>query len=938
MSFVPTTTSTLPAEAKVPVTFAARLKHRLGFGKTTDAVIEENEKEVRALQDAMDRFAAMAGVSTEMLLERLGTSVNGLSDANAAEKLTEFGPNEISSLKPPKWWIILYHCFVLAVSNVVIPPADFKPFTYLMLMLLFGTFTRFYQEIKSNNAAQKLKSLITNTVSVVRCTNALESGSTSLLRIIDQNTVVPGDIVKLAAGVMFPADCVIIAARDLTVSQSSLTGEAAPVEKTADHGNGKGVVLDFPNVGLLGTSVSSGIGLAVVVATGNQTYMSFMAAKLAKATPKSAFDKGVVSVSLAFMTLMAIMSPLVFLIQGFSGQGWLNAFQFALTVAVGLIPEMMPMILNANLAKGAISLIKRKTIVKQLAAIQNLGAMDVLCSDKTGTLTQDELVLSNVMGPDASETTLNPLEWGFLNSCFQTGMRNLMDVAILDAVESHRYTKCTKSLATISSEILLSQFRLVDEIPFDFHRRRLSVIVTRKLDNPENSDSDTISGDAYTLVCKGAVEEVLSNCTEFVKEDGSVVQISGTESAQFIQILDSFNEDGLRVLAVATRSFEQPRKSYTKDDESSMVFQGFLTFRDPPKEDAAEAILLLAKRKVTLKVLSGDNLKVSIKVCRDVGIPVENTVSGLELARMEDVEFSETIEKCTVMAKLSPNQKQQIVERLQKNGHVVGFLGDGINDALALKSADVGVSVDSGSEVAKDSADVILLEKSLLILERGVRKGRQTYGNTIKYIKMAASSNFGNSFSVLIASIWLPFQPMTPLMILTNNFLYDFSQSAIPWDRMDDSFLENPRPWESRDLLRFMILIGPLSSIFDMITFAIGMYYWRWNDSSNSFAVAQFQTVWFFESLLTQTVIVHLIRTEKIPFVQSVASWGLLLTGAVIIAIGTCLPYTEFGVNILGMEAFPRMSYAFVMTELVGYFIVVLLAKYFYIRKFGRWL
>lgn len=536
------------------------------------------------------------------------------------------------------------------------------------------------------------------------------------------------------------------------------------------------------NLGLNSTSVVSGIALALIIATGDSTYIATITHKLSEKAPKSAFEKGVIQVSFLLICAMLIMLPIVIVAQGLGGQGWVNALQFGLSVGIGLIPEMLPLVVNANLGKGAISLTKRKVVVKQLAAVQNMGAMSVLCTDKTGTLTDDNISLYRAVGADGKDSH-EPLELGFLNSHFQKGMRNVLDMAIVAAFEAG---------IAVERRDRLAQYVFIEEIPFDFERRRVSVIIS----SPEKDLGK------YSLICKGALEEVLSCCTSYIRPDGSVAQIDAEAKEALLNLTMDFNHHGLRLLAVAHRAI-YPQSDYSGVDEAELVLDGLLCFLDPPKESCKQALVKLDVQKVAVKVLTGDSLEVSRKVCSDVGISTKNCVTGPELAAMSDEKFSECIERCTVMAKLTPIQKYLIVAKLKHNGHVVGFLGDGVNDALALREADVGISVDTASDVAKDVCNIILLEKSLLILSHAVRKGRVVQGNTIKYIKMAISSNFGNVLSVVISSFWLPgFPPMTPIMILTNNLLYDISQSMIPFDQMDADYLLAPRPWDIRDLLK----------------------------------------------------------------------------------------------------------------------------------------
>jgi Mg2+-importing ATPase len=720
--------------------------------------------------------------------------------------------------------------------------------------------------------------------------------------------------VHLAAGDMVPADLRLVSAKDLFISQAILTGESLPVEKSApahvhtseeleggQHGDNP---LDLPTVCYMGTNVVSGTATAVVVATGSRTYLGSLARTIVGQRVQTSFDRGVNSVSWLLIRFMAVMVPIVFLINGLDKHDWLQAFLFALSVAVGLTPEMLPLIVTANLAKGALAMSKRKVVVKRLNAIQNFGAMDVLCTDKTGTLTLDKIVLErhlDLYGEESDEA----LEYGYLNSRFQTGLKNLMDKAVL----THR-----------DLEEVAQHYRIVDEIPFDFQRRRMSVVLG-------NGDGNEL------LVCKGAVEEMLSICA-YAQAGEEILPMTDEMRAEIKAMTRGLNEDGLRVLVVAIKRQPPAGRAYGVADESNLIAVGCLAFLDPPKDSAATAIAALHHHGVEVKVITGDNEAVTRKICREVGLDVEHSAQGKHIEPLDDAELDELVKRTTVFAKMSPLQKARVVKSLQRQGHTVGFLGDGINDAPALREADVGISVDTATDIAKESADIILLEKNLMVLEEGVIEGRITFGNIIKYIKMTASSNFGNMFSVLIASAFLPFLPMLPLQILVLNLLYDISQLSIPFDRMDDEYLRKPRKWDASDIGRFMVWIGPVSSIFDVTTFLLLWYVFGANSTEHQ---AFFQSGWFIESLLTQTLIVHMIRTRKIPFLQSVAAAPVLALTTAIIIIGMLVPYMGIGAKI-GMVALPGIYFGWLALTVLTYCVLTQLMKLVYIRRYGRWL
>ena len=709
---------------------------------------------------------------------------------------------------------------------------------------------------------------------------------------------------------MVPADIRIISSKELFLSQSALTGEAMPVEKakkslliapTESH------VLDTPNLCFMGTNVLNGTAKALILATGNHTFFGSMAKKISGYRPMTNFDIGINQVTWLLIRFMFAMVPIVFLLNGFTKGDWFDAFLFALSVAVGLIPEMLPMIVTANLAKGAVKMAESKVIVKHLNSIQNFGAMNILCTDKTGTLTQDRIILEkhlSINGEDNEEV----LQFGYLNSYYQTGLKNLLDLAVLEHLE-------------VKQELQLDcTYKKVDEIPFDFVRRRMSVVV-------QDSDGHDL------LISKGSVEEIIAVCTE-AKVEGNIAPLTDAIKSESFKLVDSLNEDGLRVLAVAYKKFSDKSKEYRASDENNLILIGFLAFLDPPKQTADAAISELQKLNVQVKVLTGDNEVITKRICKWVGLSTDKVLNGSEIDRMSDEQLKAVVDETTIFAKLFPLQKSRIISILRGNGHVVGFLGDGINDAPALREADVGISVDTAVDIAKESADIIMLEKSLLFLKEGVLEGRRTFGNIMKYIKMAVSSNFGNVFSVLGASAIFPFLPMLPLQLLVQNLLYDISQITIPFDNVDKDVLEKPTQWNPRGILKFMVFIGPISSIFDYTTFALMWFVFGANSIANQ---SLFQSGWFVEGLLSQTLIVHMIRTQKIPFIQSIASWPLLLSTAVIMSIGIYIPYTSFGASI-GLTPLPLSFFHWLLLTLLAYCALTQCVKVWFINKFHFWL
>ena len=731
-----------------------------------------------------------------------------------------------------------------------------------------------------------MKKMVKNTASVYR--NGREESEE-----VNITELVPGDVVYLAAGDMVPADVRVVESKDLFVSQSALTGESDAVEKSTVISGNKhrsGSVVELDNICFMGSNVVSGSAIAVVFATGKNTYLGTIAKSIVGVRAQTAFDKGISNVSFLLIRFMLVMVPFVFLVNGVTKEDWFEAFIFAISVAVGLTPEMLPMIVTANLSKGAVVMARKKTIVKNLNAIQNFGAMNILCTDKTGTLTRDQIVLEKYINSDgSSDDRKRVLRHAFFNSYFQTGLKNLMDRAILSHVKE------------LQMEYLKDNYMKIDEIPFDFTRRRMSVVVEDRLGKCQ-------------IITKGAVEEMLDICA-FAEFDGEVHRMTDELRAKAYAISERMNREGMRVLAVAQKSWIEKGREFGVDDEAEMVLIGYLAFLDPPKPSAASAIKQLHEHGVEVKVLSGDNEAVVKTICRQVGVDTTRTLTGQEIERMTDGELKGMVGEVTVFAKLTPMQKTRIITLLQEQDNTVGFLGDGINDASALRQSDVGISVDTAVDIAKESADIILLEKDLMVLEDGVIEGRKTFGNIMKYIKMTASSNFGNMFSVLGASAFLPFLPMLPIHLLVQNLLYDVSQITIPFDRLDAEYLQKPRRWDASDLSRFMIYIGPISSIFDIATYLVMWYVFKCNSPEHQ---ALFQSGWFIEGLLSQTLIVHMIRTRKIPFIQSTASWPVVGLTLLIMVVGIILPFSNVGAAI-GLVPLPWSYFPWVGGIVLSY-------------------
>ena len=878
----------------------------------------------REVPEALGKSLARAArMDPAELLQGLGSHPDGLTVAEARAALRRAGPNEVQHEKPLPWWQHLWHCYrnpfnllltVLAVISWATD--DTKAATVITAMVVLSTGLRFWQERRSHEAADQLKSRVSSTATVLRrgpqqgppAGEPAPGGAGPHPIELPIRQLVPGDVLVLSAGDMIPADLRLLGAKDLFVGQSAMTGESLPVEKFPLQRDPKGTnPLELDNILFMGTNVVSGSATAVVLTTGNHTYFGALAQRVS-ATDRSptSFQTGVNRVSWLLIRFMAVMVPLVLLLNGFTKGDWLQALLFALSIAVGLTPEMLPMIVTSTLARGAVFLSRKKVIVKRLDAIQNFGAMDVLCTDKTGTLTQDRIVLAQ--HPDAwGDESAQVLKMAYLNSYYQTGLKNLLDVAVLKHVEVHRELD------------VVARFAKVDEMPFDFSRRRMSVVVAE-----ENHH--------HLLICKGAVEEILSVCTQVRRDEGHEALTPDLLARQHA-LTDALNAEGLRVVAVAVKELPPEKTDYHVADEAGLTLVGYVAFLDPPKETTAPALAALARHGVAVKILTGDNEAVTAKVCHDVGLNPGVVLLGSDLEAMDDARLAAAAETTTVFAKLTPAHKERIVRLLKGNGHVVGFMGDGINDAAALHVADIGISVDTAVDIAKEAADIILLEKNLLVLDQGVLEGRRTFVNMLKYIRMTASSNFGNVLSVLLASAFIPFLPMLPMHLLVQNLLYDVSQSAIPFDRVDDELVTKPLQWQPAAIGRFMLFFGPVSSVFDLSLFALMWFAFGANTLAHQ---TLFQSGWFVFGVLTQTLVVHLLRTPLIPFVQSRAATPLLVMTLVISAVGLFLPMGPLA-PYFKLQALPLPYFGWLVLLLGGYAALTQIMKAWYRRRFG-WL
>lgn len=873
-----------------------------------------------------------ASAETGLLLTRLGTTPEGLTNTQIETSREQYGSNTVThgkkvslfqriceALINPFTAILFILALVSTFTDIILAePDEANPMTVIIIvtMVLISGILRFIQETRSGNAAEKLLKMIKTTTMAER----LETGAAE----IPLEDIVVGDIVHLAAGDMIPADMRILYAKDLFISQSALTGESAAVEKTCDAcSQAVDSLTEYTNLAFMGSNVISGTAKGVVVAVGDDTIFGDMAKNVSEKPVETSFEKGVNSVSWLLIRFMLVMVPVVLFLNGITKGNWMEASLFAISIAVGLTPEMLPMIVTTCLAKGAVAMSKEKTIIKNLNSIQNLGSMDILCTDKTGTLTQDRVVLQKHLNIHGQEDP-RVLRHAFLNSYFQTGLKNLMDIAIIERTQAEQ-----DKIAELQG--LAERFTKIDEIPFDFERRRMSVVV--------------VNGKTQ-MITKGAVEEMLTVCS-YAEYKGQVSPLTDDIRCYILKKVDELNEEGMRVIAVAQKTNPSPVGAFGVKDESDMVLMGYLAFLDPPKESTAAAIQALNEHGVEVKILTGDNDKVARSVCRQVGIPADRILLGSDVEQLDDAGLMNAAEETNVFAKLSPQQKARVITILRENGHSVGYMGDGINDAAAMKASDVGISVDTAVDIAKESADVILLEKDLMVLEKGILEGRKTYANMIKYIKMTASSNFGNMFSVLIASALLPFMPMMSIHLILLNLIYDLTCTAIPWDNVDAEYLKIPRKWDASDIGRFMIWMGPTSSVFDITTYLLmyfiicpavcgGLYFHQITDPAmQDLFIAVFQAGWFVESMWSQTLVIHMIRTPKIPFIQSRASLSVTLLTVTGIAVLTVIPFTGFGAAI-GLAPLPPVYFSWLALTIFLYMVLATAIKKIFVRRYGE--
>ncbi len=912
----------------------------------SDVAKEAKNEAIRVETEERINHAAITPLDD--LLKEINGSLRGLDEETIQKNREKYGGNAVTHSKEktlgqrlasafvnPFTAILACLAIVSAFTDMVFPffslagstPDDFDPMTVIIILVMVaisGTL-RFVQETRSGNATKTLLAMITANTTVTRKDQEEVD--------IPNDELVVGDIIHLSAGTMIPADARIIESKDLFVSQSGMTGESEPIEKYPDLPEGEEKVLtDYSDIVFMGTSVISGSAKAIIVSTGDYTIFGTMAQTLQEAEVETSFTKGVNAVSWVLIRFMLVMVPLVFVINGITNRDWLDAFLYGISIAVGLTPEMLPMIVTTCLAKGAVAMSKQKTIVKSLNSIQNFGAIDILCTDKTGTLTQDEIILEYHLNVNNEEDS-RVLRHAYLNSYFQTGYKNMMDLAIIKRTEEEQEEH--PILKHLDEE-----YKKVDEIPFDFVRRRLTTVVSDKNGKTQ-------------MVTKGAIEEMLEVCS-FVEADDEVKPLDGEMRERVLKAVDGLNDRGFRVLGLAQKSNPAPVGEFGVDDECEMVLLGYLAFLDPPKESTAASIAALKENGVTTKILTGDNEKVTRTICQQVGLEVRNMLLGPDIEKLSDGELADIAETTQVFAKLNPHQKQRIVQVMRANGHCVGFMGDGINDAAALKNADIGISVDTAVDVAKESADIILLEKDLMVLDRGIIEGRKTYCNMIKYIKMTASSNFGNMFSVIAASALLKFLPMMPTHLIFLNLIYDLSCTSIPWDNVDEEFLEKPRTWDASSVGSFMIWLGPTSSIFDWTTYLFMFFVFcpmltgghRYNELANYYTGDQlaqmqqqyaslFQSGWFVESMWSQTLVIHMIRTPKWPFIESRASMPVTLLTFAAIAVLTIIPYTGFG-RMIGLTGMMGSYFLYLIPCIILYMLLATSIKKAYVRHYGE--
>ena len=886
------------------------------------------------MQTNKERLIAALQEPLESTFANYKTSALGLVDDQVEENRDAYGENVITkgqedsmikkiyeSIINPFTVILLVIALVSFITNVwLAKPGEQDPTTSIIIvtLVLISGGIRFIQELRSDKAASNLSRMIVNTATVLR------DGSEQEIPI---DEIVVGDVIKLSAGDMIPADVVLIDSRDFFVQQSGLTGESDAVEKiclSKAESQNLDSLLASESLAFMGTNVISGRATALVLVVGDETMMGAIEQTINTYDEPTSFEREMNTISWLLIRLMLVMVPVVFVINGLTDGDWLEAGVFALSVGVGLTPEMLPMIITASLAKGSIIMAKEKVVIKKLNAIQDLGAIDILCTDKTGTLTQDEIVLEYPLDIHG-ELDLSVLRRAYLNSYFQTGLKNLMDRAIIN-----RTQKEAKKHEIVRD--LDQTFHKIDELPFDFERRRMSVIV---------KDEDGV----VSMVTKGALEEMLS-VSNYVEYKGEIKRLTDEVRQEVLAEVAQLNEQGLRVLGVSYKTDLDENDIFSVEDERDMILTGYLAFLDPPKPSAAPAIKALAEYGVTTKILTGDNEKVTQAVCEKVGLDVERILLGSEIDTMTDQELAQVVETTTVFAKLSPDQKARIILCLKNNGHKVGYMGDGINDAPSMKVSDVGISVDTAVDIAKETADVILLDKDLMVLEKGLVEGRKVYANMTKYIKMTVSSNFGNIFSLLFASIFLPFLPMAPVHLIVLNLIYDLSCIALPFDNVDKEFLKKPRIWEANSIMRFMAWIGPISSVFDIITYML-LYFLvvpmilghGYNHGATDAAafIMVFQTGWFIESMWSQTMVIHMLRSPKLPFIQSRPAFSVVVTTLAAAFFVTSLPYSPLA-SILKLSQLNGLYFVLLFAIIVLYMLSVTVVKRIYIKKYKEWL
>ena len=871
------------------------------MNKTNNEAINNTEKLIKEYSQ----------MDIEKLFEKYNTSLEGISIVDEDERLEEYGKNIIDIKDNNTIWHKLKEAFInpfnivltivaiiTFITDVVIATEkDYATFILIISTVIISAIISLNEQTKSENEAKKLKKMISNKMDVIRDGNQVT---------IDIENVVPGDIVKLSSGDMIPGDVRFIETKDLFIDQASLTGESNPVEKFSELKDFE-TITDISNIGFMGTNIVSGSSKAVVLTTGNNTYFGSMAKSLYSVVEKNTFEKGIDDITKILIRFMFILVPIVLIVNYFSvGDIW-SSLLFAITIAVGLTPEMLPVITTSTLAKGAVEMSKKKTIVKRLSSIQTFGQMNILCTDKTGTLTEDKVILEKYMDPSGKES-LRILKHAFLNSYFQTGLKNLIDVAIISRAEKE------------NMNLLKEQYVREDEIPFDFARRRMSVVLRDDKGKRQ-------------LITKGAVDEILSICS-YIDFDGKAIELTDELREQAYQVYEENNNDGLRVVAVAQKNEIHDVNTFGIQDESNMVLMGFVGFLDPPKESAKSAIEGLKKLGVDTVVLTGDSEGVAIKVCKKVGIDTSNCISGKDIDKYTDEELKEKVKKCHLYSKLSPIQKQRVVRILQENGNTVGYMGDGINDSPPLKQADVGISVDTAVDIAKETADIILLEKDLNVLEEGVINGRKTFTNLLKYIKMATSGNFGNMISVIIASIFLPFLPMLPIHILIQNLLNDFAQIGMPFDNVDSDYIQKPKTWNTDGIKKFMFNFGLISTALDLLCFAVLWFILKYNTIEKA---VMFQSGWFVFGILSQTLIIHMIRTNKIPFVQSKSSKRLLISTFSVVFITLIISFTNISI-IFDLSKLPYIYLLWITALMATYILFIQIYKKIYIKNNKEWL